>query len=69
MMRSLRELNNLHKFIVWNVVKAPIGRRSQVANGHLGWAQMSNETSHWSFRPRLNGPPSNGLKWPTNLKV
>ena len=40
-----------------DVVKVSIGRWSQVADGHLGWAQMSNEASHWSFRPRLNGPP------------
>ena len=40
-----------------DVVKVIIGRRSQVADGHLGRAQMSNEASHWSLRPRLNGPP------------
>ena len=39
------------------IVKVSIGHQSQVANSHLEWAQMSNETSHWSFRPRLNGPP------------
>ena len=47
----LKVVNNYY------VVKVSIGRRSQVADGHFGWAQMSNEASHWSFRPRLNGPP------------
>ena len=26
-----------------HVVKVEIGRQSQVADGYLGWAQMSNE--------------------------
>ena len=39
------------------VVKVSVGHQSQVADGHLGRTQMSNEASHWSFRPRLKGPP------------
>ena len=45
------------EFVQYCIVKVSIGHQSQVANIHLGWAQMSNEASHWSFRPRLNGPP------------
>ena len=52
----LQEIVNA-QFVMFHVVKGTIGRRSQVADGHLGRAQMSNEASHWSFRPRLNGPP------------
>ena len=47
-----------HNFFVFvYVVKVSFGRRSQVADGHLGRAQMSNEVSHWPFRPGLKGPP------------
>ena len=38
--------------LISNIVKVSIGHQSQVADGHLGWAQMSNEAQLSMVHPQ-----------------